>query len=83
MIRAQRRQMFGYPAAFVNGHLFAGLHQSNLVCIPDTRPAPVRPARGERSMKRHAFAVLGYLVATFATQARSHFLIFLSLARCQ
>ena len=29
-------------------------------------------------MKRHAFAVLGYLVATFATQALSHFLIFAS-----
>ena len=29
--RVQRRQMFGYPAAFVNGYLFAGLHQSNLV----------------------------------------------------
>jgi len=29
--RVQRRQMFGYPAAFVNGRLFAGLHQSKLV----------------------------------------------------
>ena len=29
-------------------------------------------------MKRHVFAVLGYLVATFATQALSHFLIFAS-----
>ena len=29
-------------------------------------------------MKRHALAVLGYLVATFATQALSHFLIFAS-----
>ena len=27
----QRRQMFGYPAAFVNGNMFAGLHQSNVV----------------------------------------------------
>jgi len=29
-------------------------------------------------MKRHVFAVLGYLVATFATQAVSHFVIFAS-----
>jgi hypothetical protein len=27
-------------------------------------------------MKRHALAVLGYLVATFATQALSHFPVF-------
>ena len=25
---AQRRQMFGYPAAFVNGNLFTSLHQA-------------------------------------------------------
>lgn len=29
--RVERRKMFGYPAAFVNGRLFAGLHQSDLV----------------------------------------------------
>ncbi len=27
----ERRKMFGYPAAFVNGNLFAGLHQESLV----------------------------------------------------
>ncbi len=25
--RVERRQMFGYPCAFVNGQLFTGLHQ--------------------------------------------------------
>ena len=29
--RIQRRKMFGYPAAFLNGHLFAGLHQESFV----------------------------------------------------
>ena len=29
--RIERRSMFGYPAAFVNGNLFAGLHQENVV----------------------------------------------------
>ncbi|MBI5499972.1 MAG: TfoX/Sxy family protein [Deltaproteobacteria bacterium] len=29
--QAQRRQMFGYPCAFVNGHMFAGLHQEHLI----------------------------------------------------
>jgi TfoX/Sxy family transcriptional regulator of competence genes len=28
---ADQRKMFGYPAAFVNGNMFAGLHESGLV----------------------------------------------------
>jgi TfoX/Sxy family transcriptional regulator of competence genes len=29
--RISRRKMFGYPAAFVNGNLFAGLHQESFI----------------------------------------------------
>lgn len=29
--RVERRKMFGYPAAFVNGNLFAGLHQEDVI----------------------------------------------------
>jgi TfoX/Sxy family transcriptional regulator of competence genes len=29
--RAQKRPMFGYPAGFVNGNMFAGLYENNLV----------------------------------------------------
>jgi TfoX/Sxy family transcriptional regulator of competence genes len=29
--RVERRLMFGYPAAFVGGNMFMGLHQENLV----------------------------------------------------
>jgi len=28
---AERRPMFGYPAAFVHGHMFAGLHEERVV----------------------------------------------------
>jgi TfoX/Sxy family transcriptional regulator of competence genes len=28
---AEQRKMFGYPAAFVHGNMFAGLHESGLV----------------------------------------------------
>ncbi|MFA6002019.1 MAG: TfoX/Sxy family protein [Thermoleophilia bacterium] len=28
---AQLRKMFGYPAAFFNGNMFAGLHQENMI----------------------------------------------------
>lgn len=27
----ERRQMFGYPCAFVNGKMFVGLHEENLI----------------------------------------------------
>jgi TfoX/Sxy family transcriptional regulator of competence genes len=57
----QRRQMFGYPAAFVNGNMFAGLHQSQMIvrlpkdqydellAVPGAgpfEPMPGRPMRG-------------------------------------
>ncbi len=29
--RVKRRQMFGYPSALVNGHLFTGLHEERMV----------------------------------------------------
>lgn len=29
--RIERRKMFGYPAAFLNGKLFAGLHQESFI----------------------------------------------------
>ena len=55
----QRRKMFGYPCAFVNGNMFAGLHQENIaVRLPEKRrseaiasgvqqfePMPGRPMR--------------------------------------
>ncbi|HYI00340.1 TfoX/Sxy family protein [Hyalangium sp.] len=37
--RVERRKMFGYPCAFVNGNMFTGLHQENLI---------VRLAEGDR-----------------------------------
>jgi TfoX/Sxy family transcriptional regulator of competence genes len=30
-VTVSRRKMFGYPAAFANGNLFIGLHQSDLI----------------------------------------------------
>ena len=42
----ERRRMFGYPAAFANGHLFAGLHQEDFILrLPE-------PAR-ERVTREH------------------------------
>jgi hypothetical protein len=34
----QRKAMFGYPCAFVNGHLFCGLHQDSIIVrLPEFR----------------------------------------------
>ena len=35
-----RRKMFGYPAAFANGNLFAGLHQNDFIIRLSERTAP-------------------------------------------
>ena len=34
----ERRKMFGYPCAFVNGNMFTGLHEQNLIVrLPEER----------------------------------------------
>lgn len=58
--RLERRKMFGYPAAFVNGNMFAGLFQDQMFArlAPDERaaleaahgPLPFEPMAG-RPMK--------------------------------
>jgi len=60
----ERRKMFGYPAAFVNGNMFAGLHGARLVLrLPEPALAeflaqgggPFEPMPG-RPMKGYAVA---------------------------
>lgn len=58
--RVERRKMFGFPAAFVNGNMFAGLFQDQIFArlAPDERagleaahgPLPFEPMAG-RPMK--------------------------------
>jgi TfoX/Sxy family transcriptional regulator of competence genes len=43
----ERRQMFGYPAAFANGYMFTGLHQTNwVVRLPPEAVDELRSAGG-------------------------------------
>jgi TfoX/Sxy family transcriptional regulator of competence genes len=36
--RVERRRMFGSPCAFVNGNMFCGLHERNVIVrLPETR----------------------------------------------
>jgi TfoX/Sxy family transcriptional regulator of competence genes len=45
--RIERRKMFGYPCAFVNGNLFTGLHQDSLIVrLPETDRAEAVDAYG-------------------------------------
>jgi TfoX/Sxy family transcriptional regulator of competence genes len=58
--RVERRQMFGYPAAFANGQLFTGLHQEDLMvrlgdverakllALPGAKPFEPMPGRTMR-----------------------------------
>jgi TfoX/Sxy family transcriptional regulator of competence genes len=49
---AERRKMFGYPAAFVNGNFFMGLHQDELVLrLPDDARAELMAAKGARQFE--------------------------------
>lgn len=50
----QRRQMFGCPCAFVNGNMFAGLHEDRLmVRVPDEVASHPAVIMG-RTMKEYA-----------------------------
>lgn len=45
--RIERRQMFGYPAAFVHGNMFAGLFQDQVIArLPANSPADMDAAHG-------------------------------------
>jgi len=50
----ERRQMFGCPCAFVNGNMFAGLHEDRLILrIPDEAASRPCVMMG-RTMKQYA-----------------------------
>ena len=49
--RIERRQMFGYPCAFVNGNMFSGLHQSSMVLRLDQPRREDLLARGARTFE--------------------------------
>jgi TfoX/Sxy family transcriptional regulator of competence genes len=49
--QAESRKVFGYPAAFTNGQMFAGLHQDNMILrLPDEDRARFLQLKGA-----HAF----------------------------
>jgi len=81
----ERRKMFGYPAAFVRGHMFAGLHEDRLVLrlgddalaeakqrgAQDFEPMSGRPMRGWVVVPREVLADVG-LTGRWITRALRH-----------
>ena len=56
----ERRKMFGYPAAFVNGNMAAGLHRDDLVLKLDENDRQVLLKAGGRP-----FVVMGRTMGAF------------------
>ena len=51
----ERRKMFGYPCAFVNGNMFAGLHEQNVVL----RLGEAERAEAQRAIGARPFVPMG------------------------
>jgi TfoX/Sxy family transcriptional regulator of competence genes len=75
---AERRLMFGFPAAFVNGNMFMGLHEERLVLRLDERArqelldggaALFEPMKG-RPMKEYVVAPASLLADRAALKRR-------------
>lgn len=50
--RVERRKMFGYPCAFVNGNMFTGLHQEDLIVrLDETDRAQAREEVGAETFE--------------------------------
>jgi TfoX/Sxy family transcriptional regulator of competence genes len=50
--RIERRKMFGYPCAFIGGHLFAGLHQESfIVRLSEADRARAKAQHGARAFE--------------------------------
>src|SRR5438105_1353750 len=65
---AERRQMFGYPAAFANGNMWTGLYTTNwVVRLPDAARTELLAIKGAANFE----PVPGRPMTGFATLPRS------------
>jgi TfoX/Sxy family transcriptional regulator of competence genes len=63
--KVERRKMFGYPAAFVNGNMAAGLHQDDLVLKLDEKDRAALMKAGGKP-----FVVMGRTMGAFVVAPR-------------
>jgi TfoX/Sxy family transcriptional regulator of competence genes len=59
----ERRKMFGYPAAFVNGNMAAGLHQDGLVLRLEEKDREALQKIGGKPFIVMGRAMTGYVLA--------------------
>lgn len=60
----ERRKMFGYNAAFVNGNMAAGLHEAGLVLrLPDAQRGELLAAGGKPFEPMKGRVMRGFVVA--------------------
>jgi TfoX/Sxy family transcriptional regulator of competence genes len=70
--RVERRKMFGYPAAFVNGNMFAGLHQDDvLVRLPEAERQALLASGGRNFEPMPGRVMKNYLLLPEASDART------------
>ena len=65
----QRRKMFGYPAAFVNGKMAAGLHEVGLVLRLSAEDQKALLAKGGRPFEPMPGRVMGGFIVAPAAMA--------------
>ncbi len=61
---AERRPMFGYPAAFVNGNMFAGLHEDRVVLRLDAAGIAEAKQEGAADFEAMGRRMSGWVAVT-------------------
>jgi len=74
--RVERRKMFGFPCAFVNGNMFTGLHQKDLIVrLPEAARAELLELPGTSLFEPMAGRVMReYVAVPRAMQGDAEFL---------
>ena len=74
--RIERRKMFGFPCAFVNGNMFTGLHQKDLIVrLPEATRAELLELPGTSLFEPMAGRVMReYVAVPRAMQGDAEFL---------
>jgi len=68
----ERRKMFGYPAAFVNGNMFAGLHQDDVVVrLPEAERQALLASGGRNFEPMPGRVMKNYLLLPEASDSRT------------
>jgi len=69
-VRVERRKMFGYPCAFVNGNMFTGLHEERMIVrLPEEAREKLLARKGAAPFEALGRVMREYVVLPSATKA--------------